>query len=46
MAAIENDAGAVFAQAFGDFLIDASPIRPAKAETPRVAKASVPGAGE
>lgn len=45
-AAVEKDAGAVFAQAFGDFLIDASPIRPAKAETPRVAKASVPGAGE
>lgn len=30
----EKDAGAVFAQAFGDFLIEASPIRPARAETP------------
>jgi hypothetical protein len=33
-AASEKDAGAVFADAFGDFLIDASPIRPARAETP------------
>ncbi len=33
-AASEKDAGAVFAQAFGDFLIEASPIRPARAETP------------
>jgi hypothetical protein len=41
LASAEGDkgAGAVFAQAFGDFLIEASPIRPAKAETPRVAKA-------
>lgn len=38
-AATEKDAGAVFTQAFGDFLIEASPIRPAKAETPRLAKA-------
>ena len=37
-AASEKDAGAVFTQAFGDFLIEASPIRPAKAETPRLAK--------
>lgn len=33
-AAAEKDAGAVFADAFGDFLIEASPIRPARAETP------------
>lgn len=38
-AATEKDAGAVFTQAFGDFLIEASPIRPAKAKTPRLAKA-------
>lgn len=38
-AATGKDAGTVFTQAFGDFLIEASPIRPAKAETPRVAKA-------
>ena len=31
----EKDVGAVFADAFGDFLIEASPIRPARAETPR-----------
>lgn len=42
----EKDAGAVFAQAFGDFLIDASPIRPAKAETPSRAVASLKGSGE
>jgi hypothetical protein len=29
----EKDAGEVFAQAFGDFLGDASPIRPAQAKT-------------
>lgn len=46
-AAGEKDAGAVFTQAFGDFLIEASPIRPAKAETPRVAKAlAAQGLGE
>lgn len=46
-AAAEKDAGAVFTQAFGDFLIEASPIRPAKAETPRVAKAlAAQGLGE
>lgn len=32
-AASEKDAGEVFAQAFGDFLIEASPIRPAQAQT-------------
>jgi hypothetical protein len=46
-ASSEKDAGAVFTQAFGDFLIDASPIRPAKAETPRVTKAlAAKGMGE
>lgn len=46
-AASEKDAGAVFAQAFGDFLIEASPIRPAKAETPaRTAAAAGKGTGE
>lgn len=29
----EKGTGAVFAEAFGDFLIEASPIRPARAET-------------
>jgi hypothetical protein len=43
----EKDAGAVFADAFGDFLIEASPIRPARAETGKSsAKAVAPGAGE
>ncbi|MCZ8369906.1 MAG: hypothetical protein O9293_08070 [Porphyrobacter sp.] len=42
----EKDAGAVFAQAFGDFLIDASPIRPAKAESPTRAVAAMKGSGE
>jgi hypothetical protein len=37
-ASAEGDAGAVFTQAFGDFLIEASPIRPARAETRRAAK--------
>ena len=32
-AAVEADGGAVFADAFGDFLIDASPIRAANAQT-------------
>jgi hypothetical protein len=46
-AASEKDAGAVFADAFGDFLIEASPIRPARAETPaRAAKAAAKGTGE
>lgn len=34
----EEDAGAVFTEAFGDFLIEASPIRPANAQTPRGAR--------
>ncbi|WP_073980784.1 hypothetical protein [Erythrobacter donghaensis] len=43
----EKDAGAVFADAFGDFLIEASPIRPARAETPaRGGKAAIKGTGE
>lgn len=33
-ASSEKDAGAMVADAFGDFLIEASPIRPARAETP------------
>jgi hypothetical protein len=48
-AAAEKDAGAVFADAFGDFLIEASPIRPARAETPaRAGKAAArtKGTGE
>jgi hypothetical protein len=32
-AASEKDAGQVFTEAFGDFLIEASPIRPAQAQT-------------
>lgn len=43
----EKDAGAVFADAFGDFLIEASPIRPARAETPKAsAKIAAAGTGE
>lgn len=43
----EKDAGAVFAEAFGDFLIEASPIRPARAETPKTAgKAAAQGLSE
>ncbi len=38
-AAADKGAATVFGEAFGDFLIEASPIRPAKAETPRVTKA-------
>ena len=46
-AAAEKDAGAVFAEAFGDFLIEASPIRPARAETPKTGgKAAATGLGE
>jgi hypothetical protein len=48
-AASEKDAGAVVADAFGDFLIEASPIRPARAETPARsgrAVAAVKGKGE
>lgn len=33
----EGDAGAIFADAFGDFLIEASPIRPARAQTATLA---------
>lgn len=49
--ASEKDAGAVFADAFGDFLIEASPIRPVRAEGPaRSGKsaviASAKGTGE
>lgn len=43
----EQDAGEVFAQAFGDFLIEASPIRPARAQTPKPAPAAAAqGGGE
>ena len=35
--ASEKDAGAVFTEAFGDFLIEASPIRPARAHAPYTA---------
>jgi hypothetical protein len=45
-ASSEKDAGAVFAEAFGDFLIEASPIRPARAETPvRAPKIAAAAAG-
>lgn len=39
----EKDSGEVFAEAFGDFLIEASPIRPARAETPKSGGAKVLG---
>lgn len=45
----QKGASAVFADAFGDFLIEASPIRPARAETPAragAAAAAVKGTGE
>lgn len=43
----ETGAGEVFAQAFGDFLIEASPIRPARAQTPSLAKpVAAQGGGE
>lgn len=45
-ASSEKDAGAVFAQAFGDFLIEASPIRPAKAESPRFTKSAAGAAAK
>ncbi|MBU7580107.1 MAG: hypothetical protein KAF27_06500 [Porphyrobacter sp.] len=47
-AGADQGAGAVFADAFGDFLIEASPIRPARAETPaRAGKAAaMQGTGE
>lgn len=40
----ERDAGEVFTDAFGDFLIEASPIRPARAQT--AASVSLQGVGE
>ncbi len=43
----EADAGAMFADAFGDFLIEASPIRPARAQSAAASmQASVAGTGE
>lgn len=46
-AAREQEAGEVFAQAFGDFLIEASPIRQARAQTPKAATvAAAQGVGE
>jgi hypothetical protein len=46
----DADAGTMFADAFGDFLIEASPIRPARAQSNGVraqsAVASVQGGGE
>jgi hypothetical protein len=43
-AAGEQGAGEVFSEAFGDFLIEASPIRPARAQTASVA--SIKGISE
>jgi hypothetical protein len=40
----EQDAGEVFTEAFGDFLIEASPIRPARAQTTTATGAQ--GSGE
>lgn len=40
----EQDAGEVFTEAFGDFLIEASPIRPARAQT--ATKLAAQGQGE
>lgn len=40
-ASSEKDAGAVFTEAFGDFLIEASPIRQARAQTPRPAATKI-----
>lgn len=47
-AASAKDAGAVFTEAFGDFLIEASPIRPARAQSTAkpAGKASASGTGE
>ena len=42
----EADAGAMFADAFGDFLIEASPIRPARAQGTAMPAASAPGTSE
>lgn len=43
-AASEKDAGKVFTEAFGDFLIEASPIRPVRAQTTKTAM--IAGTGE
>lgn len=45
-AASEKDAGQVFTEAFGDFLIEASPIRPAQAQTLSAKAAGAKGLGE
>lgn len=45
-AASEKNAGQVFTEAFGDFLIEASPIRPAQAQTLSAKAASAKGLGE
>ncbi|MFN4019567.1 MAG: hypothetical protein ACK4IC_03500 [Erythrobacter sp.] len=45
-AASEKDAGQVFTEAFGDFLIEASPIRPAQAQTLSAKVAAGKGLGE
>lgn len=45
-AASEKDAGEVFSDAFGDFLIEASPIRPAQAQSMSAKSASAKGIGE
>jgi hypothetical protein len=43
-AASEKDAGEVFTEAFGDFLIEASPIRPARAQSAKSAGLQAAGA--
>lgn len=45
-AASEKNAGQVFTEAFGDFLIEASPIRPAQAQTLSAKAAGAKGLGE
>lgn len=45
-AASEKDAAAVFTEAFGDFLIEASPIRAAQAQTVNAKGAGAQGIGE
>ncbi|WP_086616989.1 hypothetical protein [Erythrobacter tepidarius] len=45
-AASEKDVGQVFTEAFGDFLIEASPIRPAQAQTMRAKAAGEAGLSE
>lgn len=42
----QADAGAMFADAFGDFLIEASPIRPARAQTAPAPAANLQGTSE